>query len=396
MRFLKAVLIGCNESEIGHLQRELQNLNIQIQSTNVDLKQVWPDHQLISESDSFFLVRVNCLDHLDTIRRLAQSFQGKPIVALMNEDIDCTAMLHTLWAGAAQIVPLPLTSTNLRASVAAIALQLGHVAGPAKVIAVAGVTEGCGATSLAINLGYELAAQFEIHCILTEPAVHVGRLAVHLNLDVKQSVHDLLTGAGTLDADAIKSVLAKVAERFEVLPGPSRNIGTAGIVPERIQTLIGQLRQMTDIVLLDLPGVYDDGYFDTLLHADRILLVGEQSVPSIHDLKLVKETLDQRKCTAPTWFVIDKYDPTKAGFGYERIQQILGTSSVFAIAADRRAFRDALNKGLCLRQQAPRCRALADIDALAESFLDRGHPVSPSAQHYGPMAWLARLVGKLV
>ena len=135
-----------------------------------------------------FIVYVDSDEELAQLRRLSGTFVGRPIIALVNPDRDGSMILKAMRAGALQVVPLPLRREDFGAAMDCIAVQFGLARGRAKTIAVAGTTGGCGTTTIALNLAYELAYLKQVNCILMELSLRMGVLASHL--DVQPALYD--------------------------------------------------------------------------------------------------------------------------------------------------------------------------------------------------------------
>jgi len=384
---LKTTLLGLSDNETSELRRLLENIPAEIVTVGKvsDLPRL---ANLGTESARAFLIRVKNSDDLEVLRRLNRTLPGSPILALMNGDSDVAAVLHTLRAGAAQVVFFPLQPADLRSALETLALQFGYDSGIGGVVAIAGVTEGCGATSLGINLAYDVATIRKRDCILAEIPVHIGRLALALDIEPKLSIHDLLAGGDVLDVAAVNPFLIKATGSLRVLPAPTAAIHTAPIGCDRIIELIDQLQRMADVVLLDLPATFDDTYFRILERADRILLVGEQTIPSIHDMKLVRDTLRERGCMASMTTVVNKFDPKEPVLSKKRISEQLGVQDLYVVALDSKNYRRAQNEGASLHRGAPRCAALRDIRAIVDGLIGQPEPPAAASARRG---WLANL-----
>ncbi len=155
--------------------------------------------------------------------RLNQLFMGKPIVTLLNEDSDVSAVLHIQRAGAAQVLLLPFQPGQLRAALDTVARQFGCPTTSSKVIAVLGASEGCGATTLAINLSDAIANEHHKSCILVELSLRLGRLGSYLNIEPMVTISDLLAGDSALEVNAVNLALVRVTDRFQVMAGPHRS-----------------------------------------------------------------------------------------------------------------------------------------------------------------------------
>src|SRR5439155_2888497 len=125
----------------------------------------------------------------------------------------------------------------------------------------------------------------------------------------------------------------------------------------------------SNVALFDVPCTYDDLYFETLMVADQVVLVGEQKIPSIRTLKLVCEALARVDGARKLHIIINRYDPRMPGFGAERLKTLLEVSNLMTICNDYAAVMASINHRRPLRQEAPRSPALADINKVVTTLL---------------------------
>ena len=151
--------------------------------------------------------------------------------------------------------------------------QFGCPTTSSKVIAVLGANEGCGSTTVAINLSDAIANVLNTSCILVELSLRLGRLGFILDIEPTVTVSDLLAGDNSVEVNAVNQALIRVTDRFQVVAGPRRTVDRRSISPARLAPLVGSVRQMAEVVVLDLPYTFDDLYFEALSVADQIVLV---------------------------------------------------------------------------------------------------------------------------
>lgn len=374
MQPFKAFVAGCNESEKLALRRELAGQAFAHEEF-ADLAAASAALSADSEAKPLVLVKVNTADDLPHIRHLIQRLAGVPIVALLNPNSDLAAVLNTLRAGASQIVLFPLQSAEFRQSIETALLQFGYRNHRTRVIAVAGVSEGCGATTLAMNLGFEMASTHGKKCVLVELSSRMGRLATYLGVEPAVTINDLEGRREPLDPGAVQQALTRVGENFTLLAGPHRTIETQARPFSKVPLLLECLCQLADVVVLDLPSTFDEAYFQTLALADQVVLVAEQSVASIHALSLVLETLTARKSRSAPVVVVNRFERKDRDFRMQRLEELLPGKQLFTVRDDKASFKGAANSGQALRQYRPEINALDDIDRLAAALL--GEPSEP-------------------
>lgn len=383
---LNVVLVNCGENALPHVRRELLNQNALLEAECADIASIVDALGLFPEEKRLFVFHARTPEALAQLRRLSGTFVGQPILTLLEPGENLQTVIAAMRAGSSQVVLLPLQSDDFRAAMECIAFQFGRPPGTSRVIAVSGATGGCGATTVAINLAYEMALLHGKQCILTELALQVGMLATYLDCSPTYSTLDLLRHEGGLDAHMVQQALTKVAENFHVMVGPHRNIAPGSVQPEDVQRLVEYLRLLAQVVILDVPCTYDDLYFQTLTHADQVVLVADQRIPSIRNLDLILGTLAREAADRPPHVVINRYDPKLEGFSLRDLEKVLDVPRLLSIANDFAAVNASINNGRPLRLEAPASRALADIDALARTLL----AIREDAQQAVPSSGLLR------
>lgn len=387
---LKAIVVGCAEDELASVRRELASQAITLEGEFREPATALTHVDKFLESPCFFLVRVNSATDLAHLHRLNRTLPGKPIVALMNRDVDSAAVINTMRAGAAQILLLPPTTEDTKGVLETLTRQFGCLAHNSNVIAISGVNEGCGATTIALNLGAASANTFECSVAVVELSCRLGRLASQLELEPRFTTLDLLTGNETLDANVVQRSLTRVAERFFVLPGPYRTINPQAPSASATLQLIDILRQIVDVTILDMPYSFDELYFAVLEISDRILLVGQQNVPSLHAMTLLRDAIIQKAVGSQLHFVLNRYDPRDREFPIERMKKFLLTERLWTVANDFKGCHLATNEGKLLHDRTPDSPALADLHDLAATLLRRPPPARPANGWHWPR-WIQKL-----
>jgi pilus assembly protein CpaE len=275
---------------------------------------------------------------------------------------------------------LPLNIDDFREALHCIGVQFGHSADDPGVVALSGVSGGCGTTSLAVNLAYEIATQFHTSCILAELSLKMGSLEAYLDVEPRYTTYDLFHRPH-LDLYVVKEVLTHVCDNLEVLPGARGLAGSGNVSASVLLQLINYLRRLARVVIIDVPATYDDLYFETLAASDQVILVGEQKVPSARAIKMVNDALERdtglQTQHLVKHIVINRYDTSMQGFTLKDLSQVLEIPNLKSVANDTAGMTTAVNRGKFLQDAAPNSPALADIHRLARSILlmDEGETV---------------------
>jgi Flp pilus assembly CpaE family ATPase len=188
----------------------------------------------------------------------------------------------------------------------------------------------------------------------------------------------LLKDVRRVDSMLLETALIPVGANLQVLAGSHEVITPKSVTADDVRTVLDVARQLTDVVVLDVPATFDDFYFDILAGSGRIALVGEQKVPSIRALRLVRETLESHPTDDTVQVVINNYNAQRKGFTVDCLLGPLGVNSVHTVALDIEGMSAATDHSCALQLAAPRSPALTDIQALTNSLLGRDVPEAPA------------------
>lgn len=366
---LRALLVGCADVVLPHLRRELSTLAVGIEGEFLDSRSCLAHVLATPRENRLIIIQSSSTAETVQLERLNEAAAGIPILSLVDPGADPSLMVRAMRAGAAQVVRLPLQPDDFGAAMHRIAIQFGHPPGQCRTITVLGASEGCGATSIALNLASEIGRLRNAPCILAEEAISFGRLAHYLSIEPQLTIADLLREFELLDTERVRRSLTKVEENLQVLVGSYRAITPVRLTTENVLKLLGCVKQLADVVVIDGRYSYDELDFDFLAQSQQILLVVKPTIPSLHNLKMLLTHLAERECLAQQFVVINQFDQKVQEFSARRLSEVLAVPKVFTVAADVEGIRIAENCGQTLRKAAPHSHALDDITRLAHVVL---------------------------
>jgi pilus assembly protein CpaE len=394
---LSVILVNCSADTLSQLRRELEGQRVHVEAECADTAALiqyereaanrtnrmvpeWTGSSASggTEQRRLYVIELKLARDLLELRWIANTFVGQPILVIMPGGREDLTVIHAMREGAAQVVLLPLQSEDFEAALNRIGQQFAPPASNTNVIAVCGINGGCGATTVAINLAYEMAHLYQVRCILAELSPQVGAFATYLNVEPQFTTRELFRDIERQGVYAVQKALTRVGDNLEILAGPHRVMAPLEVNPQGVLQLIECIRRLAGAVVLDVPCTFDPLFFHTVESADQLVLVAEQKVLSLRTLKLLREALSRSAAPRPQHLLINRYDPKIQGFTAPELEKILGVPKLLTVRNDWAAVSDALNHGRPLRLEAPQSRALADLDALAAAL--RGADDSPRPQ----------------
>ena len=278
------------------ISRNVQNFDLLIEDMEALLGEGWGDlgfgealgflNQPDAEALEFVALAIDEEDEDDLAllsEVIAAAKARRVKVILIAEDVTPAALHQLLRGGADEFVPYPLPEGELRAAVARLKRarssdgpQYGRRAadgvklsggGDGVLIAVQGMCGGCGATTFAVNLAWELATVAKENaprvCLL-DFGLQFGSVATYLDLPRRDAVMELLSDVESMDGDSFGQALVTHGDKLQVLTSPSEVIPLDLVGPAEIRKILDVAREHFDFVVVDMPSTLV-GWTDTVL-----------------------------------------------------------------------------------------------------------------------------------
>ncbi|MGH1578198.1 AAA family ATPase [Planktotalea sp.] len=282
------------------ISRDVQNFELLIEDMEAVMGEAWGDlgfadsiafiQQLQPRGLEFIALTIDYEDEenlplLEQVITAAKSREIKVIV--IAEDVTPASLHQLLRGGADEFIPYPLPENELRNAVerlrkpapvandvqpdARASLQ-GGGGQNGSIIAVHGLAGGTGATTLAVNLAWELATLNKEKspkvCIL-DFDLQFGSVSTFLDLQRRDAVFELLTDTENMDEESFAQALLTHDEVLHALTSPADVIPLDMIRPEDIEAILDLAKAHFDYVIVDMPTTLVQ-WTETVLNASHI------------------------------------------------------------------------------------------------------------------------------
>ena len=279
--------------------RDVQNFDLLIEDMETALGENWGDLNLNEalvffgqeEADGieFAALAIDDTDEdelplLVEIIKLA-NIKGLRVI-LLAEDVSPAVLHQLLRQGADEFVPYPLPEGELEAAMERIRQRTkqvtteatpfvsGNTPGDGVLIAVQGLAGGTGATTLAVNLAWELATiekEDGPRVCLLDFSLQTGSTATYLDLPRRDAVFEMWSDTEAMDDDIFKQSLVSFEEKMWVLTAPMDMLPLDMVSPEDVQRVLEIARLKFDYVIVDMPSTLVH-WTETVLNTAQIYL----------------------------------------------------------------------------------------------------------------------------
>ena len=156
---------------------------------------------------------------------------------------------------------------------------------------------GVGKTTTTANLGTALALQGKKVC-LVDTDIGLRNLDVVLGLEnrIIYDLVDVIEGRCKTHQALVKD--KRVDDRLFLLPAAQTTDKNA-VNPEQMKTLIEELKQDFDFILIDCPAGIEQGYKNAVAGADKAIVVATPEISSVRDADRIIGLLEQEGMEAP-------------------------------------------------------------------------------------------------
>lgn len=272
----------------------------------------------------------------------------KVVVIGMHNDI--LLYRELISRGVSDYIVAPITPIMFVQSVSSLYAEgAGKVIG--RVIAVAGVKGGVGASTIAHNLAFLLSRDLDTPTVLADLDMAFGTAALNFNQDPANSVADAINSNG-LDAALLDRLLARCTDRLNLLSAPATLDRVYDATEEAFDGLIDILRSTTPVTMLDMPTSWTAWSRRMLVSADEIVLVATPDLACLRNTKNMFDILRAaRPNDAPPRVILNMVGvPRRTEIAVGDFTKSIETQPLCAVPFDAKIFGTAANNGQMLAE----------------------------------------------
>jgi len=393
-----APIIACT------ISRDVQNFDLLIEDMETILGEAWGDlgfdealafmSQPEASSLEFVAMAIDAIDEGE-VSQLAGIIKGARThgikVILIAEDVTPASLHQLLRSGADEFVPYPLPEGELAAAVERLRAPEPEPApapaasAPAKVklsgggdgvlIAVQGLSGGCGATTLAVNLAYELTSvggDKPPKVCLIDLGLQFGSVATYLDLPRREAVFETLSDIESMDGESLAQALVSFEDKLQVFTSPADILPLDLIGPSEVSKLLDIARDHFDYVVVDMPGTLVQWTETVLTEAQIYIALVELDMRSAQNTLRLKRMLQSEDLPFDKIrFALNrspKFTDLQGKSRVKRMADSLGISLDLQLPDGGRAVMQACDHGLPLAAHAAKNPLRKEIVKLAQQL----------------------------
>jgi pilus assembly protein CpaE len=366
---ITAALSAQNEFQLVDILASPERLIREVRSAEPDI--ILVDYQLGGQST------------LDIIDDLALQFPKISIVAVLPGEDPLRAQ-QVMLAGARAFLVMPFTQLNLlstlrrvrdldlrlRQAMPSAAVKTTEVSRPLRLLTVFSPKGGTGVSTLALNLALSLLEETGQQVLLLEGKMFFGDLGVMLNVRTQNTIADLIPHAASLDDALIKDVISEHATGLHILLAPSNVQIAQGIRPDDLYNVLVGVQRLYNLIVVDGGNALNENSVTFLDAADRILLVSNPDLASLHDVSRFIQVSRTLAYPADKVLVAINRTGMPGGVRMTDIETSLHQPIFGYVPDDGSKPLLSINRGIPLTVRYPRSPASLAIQQLAKSLAE--------------------------
>lgn len=216
------------------------------------------------------------------------------IFMLLTSDSSTEVLIKAIRSGFSEVLHLPVTEQSISHALERLITKKNLSASSnSKVISVISSKGGSGATFVATNLAFALAAECRKKVLVLDTNHFFGDAAMYVS-DEQPSVTlaQVCEQIHRLDIAFLESSLVHVTDDFKLLPANNDPAKVADILPEHLDKIIRLARNYFDFIIVDTGRQIDAMTVKILDASDIILPIVQLSLPYIRDTKSLLKTFN--------------------------------------------------------------------------------------------------------
>src|ERR1700723_3638083 len=197
-------------------------------------------------------------------------------------------LLEAMRSGVQDFLPKPVDPRSLKEILARFSKDLeGNTDRSSldRLIVVMGSKGGVGTTTVAVNVGVQLATYGRKHVALLDFANPLGNVHLLLDLHPKFTVRDAVDNLDRLDSHFFAGLLTHHKTKLEILGGALQPEEWQTIPVPPLERVVNVAQNLFDMVLLDMGSQFSSEWSPILRMARMILIVAEANVPALWTLE---------------------------------------------------------------------------------------------------------------
>jgi pilus assembly protein CpaE len=301
---------------------------------------------------------------LEHLTKALKESTAKPLLIALHETAEPDLILLAMRLGFHEYLYSPLAST-LRPAVEKLLADLrkSKEAGgrSGRTVGIVSAKGGCGATTIACHVAYELRRQSSFEVLLADFDLYSGMVHFFMKTKSAYSVEDAFNNLHRLDASYWKALISNGTPGLEVITAPDPATLSSLPTTEQMTKVLTFVRTQYDWSVIDLGRNMNFLGLSILDEIDETFLVTTLEIPALHRAKQILQKLTDSGYGRNRLRLILNKLPSRQDITPVEIEKMLGWPIYGLLGDDTEALYDAYSEGKLLPQSSKLSKQLAQL-----------------------------------
>ncbi len=287
----------------------------------------------------------------------------------ISESDDAQLILQAMRSGFREFLLRPIDDDQLHQAANRISKLSISTKHQGKIICVFGAAGGVGTTTIAVNLGCELAQMAQRSAVVVDLDLLYGHVATLLDITQQFSIADLCQTLDVIDPAMIEKALIKHDTGVSVLARPLQFVQAQAISAPNVTTILTALSEMFDYVVCDGPPRNSPLGPKVLELADISLMILTLSVPSVRNIdRILREMEREGYNLERIKLIMSRLSNDCNTLTIEDVEHTLNRKIWSSVPEEPKIISAAINTGQALLKMAPKSKSREAIRAIANKI----------------------------
>jgi pilus assembly protein CpaE len=250
----------------------------------------------------------------------------------------------------------------------------GQPGSSGRIVTVFSTKGGVGKSVIACNVATALARSGS-NVILVDLDLQFGDTGIMLDLKPERTIFDAVQNYDRLDEDMLRGYLVRHSSGLQVLLAPVHPEDADAITVGRIGAILGMLRTLADIIVIDTAAAFDEVVLAAIDASDTVYAVATMDVASIKNTRVSLQKLDQLGYDGGRMRLVINRADSKVWLDAGEVEHSISAELVGKVPSDRLVPR-SVNRGVPVVVDSPRSAVARSLVDLAEKISISGSEVA--------------------
>lgn len=241
-----------------------------------------------------------------------------------------------------------------------------------KTVAFVGARGGVGSSTLAHNMGWAFAENFQSDTVILDLDLPFGTTALDFDHEPTSGLMEALTSPERLDDVLLERLLQKHTDHLSLFTAPNMLDRDYDIDDDAYETIIDVVRGTAPTVVIDVPHQWTGWSKKILQTADEIVITATPDFASFRNMKYLMEVIGSaRPNDSKPHFIYNQFDPKTSAVPVEYFVENIELEPSLILGWEPQLFNSAATNAAPIMEMSPKSKVAQGLNELSGKILGR-------------------------